>query len=44
MRESVEKVSEEQLRPKLEALNKFLGDKEFLIGYVTIADFELAYY
>ena len=44
MREALEKNSEEILRPKLEAFNKFLGDKEFLLGYVTIADFELAFY
>ena len=44
MREGLEKNMEEVLRPKLEAFNKFLGDKEFLLGYVTIADFELAFY
>lgn len=37
----------EKIKPKLELLNKFYGEKEFALGYVTFVDFflgELSYY
>ena len=32
-----------KIAPKLANLKKFLGIKEFLLGYLTLADFELAH-
>jgi glutathione S-transferase len=32
----------EKYRPKLDQLNKFVGEKSFVLGYVTLADFNVA--
>jgi glutathione S-transferase len=32
----------EKYRPKLELLEKFVGEKEFVLGYLTLADFVVA--
>lgn len=32
----------EKYRPKLEALNKFVGENKFALGYLTLADFVVA--
>ena len=37
----------EKIKPKIELVNKFYGEKEFALGYITIVDFlfaELSYY
>lgn len=37
----------EKIKPKVELVNKFYGEKEYALGYITIADFlfaELSYY
>ncbi len=30
---------EESIKPKLNQINKFLGKKDFLLGYITVVDF-----
>lgn len=32
----------EKIRPKLESLKRFIGDKPFALGYLTYADFWLS--
>ena len=32
----------EKYKPKLEQLDKFVGNKDFVLGYLTIADFNVA--
>ena len=31
-----------KVKPKLELLNKFIGNKEFALGYLTLVDFYIA--
>jgi glutathione S-transferase len=37
-----EKVFTDKIKPKLDNIQKFLGDKDWLMGYLTLADFKLA--
>jgi hypothetical protein len=32
----------EKYKPKLELLNKFIGEREFALGYLTLVDFVIA--
>ena len=32
----------EKVKPKLELLNKFIGNKDFALGYLTLVDFYIA--
>ena len=32
----------EKAKPKLELLNKFIGNKQFALGYLTLVDFYIA--
>lgn len=34
----------EKYKSKLELLDKFVGDKDFVLGYLTLADFNVAEY
>lgn len=39
--EEKEKVFQE-IKPKVDAVNNLLGDKDWLLGYITLADFKVA--
>lgn len=41
LRENLEAEFEEKLIPKFEKLSQYLGEKPYLMHYITIADFEL---
>lgn len=36
------RLYDSKVKAKLEELNKFIGEKDFLLGYLTLADFKLA--
>ena len=43
LRNDFDTLIKAKIAPKLASLKKFLGKKEFLLGYLTLADFELAH-
>lgn len=40
--EEKDKIYEEKIKGKVALVNKFLGEKEWLVGYLTLADFKVA--
>ena len=36
------RLYDSKVKVKIEELNAFIGDKDFLLGYLTLADFRLA--
>jgi len=36
------RLYDSKVKNKIEELNKFIGDKEYLLGYLTLADFRIA--
>lgn len=43
LQESYEEYWQGRLRKHIDSLSAYLGNKEFLMGYVTVADFELVH-
>jgi glutathione S-transferase len=40
--EEKEKVFTDKVKAKVDAVYKFLGDKDWLLGYITLADFKIS--
>ena len=36
------RLFDSKVKAKIEELNNFIGDKDFLLGYLTLADFKIA--
>jgi len=36
------RLYDSKVKAKIEELNKFIGEKEYLMGYLTLADFKIA--